>query len=127
MLQGADIIAYPAGGSIHELLPGWRTLVSARAIGNLVFMVACENLYGDGKDEGVGTIAGPEGVLANRKGRNCIQAELDFDCLAFLRGEDEKSNFLNDTLQFRHSAILRPELYAWLAAQNQNYVTLMAA
>jgi 5-aminopentanamidase len=35
-LQGADIIAYPAGGAINELLPGWRTLVYARAIENLV-------------------------------------------------------------------------------------------
>ena len=49
MLQGVDIIAYPAGGAINELLPGWRTLVYARAIENLVFTVACQNLYGKGR------------------------------------------------------------------------------
>jgi predicted amidohydrolase len=87
MLQGVDIIAYPAGGAINELLPGWRTLVYARAIENLVFTVACQNLYG--KEEGVGTVAGPEGVLAQAKGEGLIVADLDFDRLAFLRAEDE--------------------------------------
>lgn len=120
MLQGADIIAYPAGGSINELLPGWRTLVSARAIENLVFTVACQNLYGGGKEEGVGTIAGPEGVLAQSKEEGLILADLDFDRLAFLRAEDEKIEFPK-----RYATIpgvqrlLRPELYGWLAAHNQ--------
>ena len=81
MLQGVDVIAYPAGGAINELLPGWRTLVYARAIENLVFTVACQNLYG--KEEGVGTVAGPEGVLAQAKGEGLIVADLDFDRLAF--------------------------------------------
>jgi 5-aminopentanamidase len=118
MLQGADIIAYPAGGAINELLPGWRTLVYARAIENLVFTVACQNLYG--KEEGVGTIAGPEGVLAHSKGEGVLVADLDFDRLAFLRAEDEKIEFPK-----RYATIpgvqrlLRPELNAWLVAQNQ--------
>ena len=54
MLQGADIIAYPAGGAINELLPGWRTLVYARAIENLLFTVACQNLC-QGTQVGHGT------------------------------------------------------------------------
>jgi predicted amidohydrolase len=123
MLQGADIIAYPAGGSINELLPGWRTLVHARAIENLVFTVACQNLYGNGKEEGVGTIAGPEGVLAHSKGEGLVMADLDLERLAFLRAEDEKIEFPK-----RYATIpgvrrlLRPELYAWLVAQNQRMV-----
>jgi 5-aminopentanamidase len=120
MLQGADIIAYPAGGSINELLPGWRTLVSARAIENLVFTVACQNLYGEGKEEGVGTIAGPEGVLAQLKEAGLLVAELDFDRLAFLRAEDEKIEFPKRYATIPGVArLLRPELYAWLAAQSQ--------
>jgi predicted amidohydrolase len=113
MLQGADIIAYPAGGAINELLPGWRTLVYARAIENLVFTVACQNLYG--KEKGVGTIAGPEGVLAQRQDEGLIAADLDFDRLAFLRAEDEKVEFPK-----RYATIpgvqrwRRPELYAAL-------------
>jgi predicted amidohydrolase len=91
MLQGADLIVYPAGGAINELLPGWRTMVQARAIENLVYTAACQNLYGD--DEGVGTIAGPEGVLASSKQEGLIMADLDYDRLAFLRAEDEKIEF----------------------------------
>jgi predicted amidohydrolase len=117
MLQGVDIIAYPAGGVINELLPGWRTLVYARAIENLVFTVACQNLYGE--EEGVGTIAGPEGVLAQAKGERLIVADLDFDRLAFLRVEDEKIEFPK-----RYATIpgvqrwRRPELYAGLVAKD---------
>ena len=58
-LKSADLIVYPAGGEINELLPGWRTLVWARAIENLVYTSATQNLYGD--EEGVGTIGGPRG------------------------------------------------------------------
>ena len=117
MLQGVDIIAYPAGGAINELLPGWRTLVYARAIENLVFTVACQNLYGE--EEGVGTVAGPEGVLAQGKGEGLIVADLDFDRLAFLRAEDEKIEFPK-----RYATIpgvqrwRRPELYAGLIAKD---------
>jgi 5-aminopentanamidase len=118
MLQGVDIIAYPAGGAINELLPGWRTLVYARAIENLIFTVACQNLYGE--EEGVGTVAGPEGVLAQAKGEGLIVADLDFDRLAFLRAEDEKIEFPK-----RYATIpgvqrwRRPELYAELTANDR--------
>ena len=91
MLQGVASIAYPAGGAINELLPGWRTLIYARAIEGLVFTVACQNLYGE--EEGVATVASPEGVLAQAKGEGLIVADLDFDRLAFLRAEDEKIEF----------------------------------
>jgi 5-aminopentanamidase len=118
MMQNVDLIAYPAGGAINELLPGWRTLVYARAIENLVYTAACQNLYGN--DEGVGTIAGPEGILAQSKGEGLIVADLDYDRLAFLRAEDEKIEFPK-----RYCTIpglqrwRRPELYAELAAQAQ--------
>src|SRR5262249_10802338 len=46
-LDGADLILYPSGGAINELLPAWRTLVWARAIENLVFTAATQNLYTD--------------------------------------------------------------------------------
>lgn len=117
MLQGVDIIAYPAGGAINELLPGWRTLIYARAIENLVFTVACQNLYGE--EEGVATVASPEGVLAQAKGEGLIVADLDFDRLAFLRAEDEKIEFPK-----RYATIpgvqrwRRPELYTELVAKD---------
>ena len=117
MLQGVDIIAYPAGGAINELLPGWRTLIYARAIENLVFTVACQNLYGE--EEGVATVASPEGVLAQAKGEGLLVADLDFDRLAFLRAEDEKIEFPK-----RYATIpgvqrwRRPELYTELVAKD---------
>jgi predicted amidohydrolase len=112
-LQGADLIVYPAGGAINELLPGWRTLVWARAIENLVYTSATQNLYGD--DEGVGTIAGPEGVLASSPGEGMLVAELDLDRLMYLRTEDEHIVFpkpyatIPGLMRWR-----RPELYGSL-------------
>ncbi len=114
-IQGADIILYPAGGAINEFLPGWRTLVWARAIENIAFTAACQNLYGD--EEGVATIAAPEGVLAASTGEGLVIADLDFDRLAFLRREDERIEFpkrystIPGVLRWR-----RPELYGALGA-----------
>ena len=109
-LQGADIIVYPAGGAINELLPGWRTLVWARAIENLVFTAACQNLYGG--EEGVGTIASPEGILAADSREGLIVADLDFDRLRYLRETKESITFpkpystIPGVMAWR-----RPELY----------------
>ncbi len=119
MVQGADIIVYPAGGAINELLPGWRTLVWGRAIENLVFTAACQNLYGN--EEGVGIIAAPEAVLAQSPNEGLIVADLDFDRLAFLRAEDERIEFPK-----RYATIpglkrwRRPELYAALCAPDRS-------
>jgi predicted amidohydrolase len=113
-LQGADVILYPAGGAINELLPGWRTMVWARAIENLVFTAACQNLYGG--EAGVGTIAAPEGVLAAAADEGLIVADLDFDRLAYLRRTDEQIVFpkpyaaIPGLMRWR-----RPELFAALA------------
>jgi predicted amidohydrolase len=114
MLQNADIIVYPAGGAINELLQGWRTMVYARAIENLVYTVACQNLYGP--EEGVGIIAGPEGVLAEEKGAGLVAAELDLERLNFLRGQDEKIEFPKQYASIPGlQRWRRPELYADLA------------
>ena len=113
-LQGADIILYPAGGAINELLLSWRTLVWARAIENLVFTGACQNLYGD--EEGVGTIAAPEGVLASSSVEGLIVADLDFERLAYLRSTRESITFpkpystIPGVMEWR-----RPALFAGLS------------
>jgi predicted amidohydrolase len=113
-LQAADVILYPAGGAINELLEGWRTLVRARAIENLVYTVAVQNLYGSG-EEGVGTIAGPEAVLASRSDEGLLVVDLDLDRLAYLRAERERIVFpkpyatIPGVLAWR-----RPELYGSL-------------
>lgn len=111
---GRDRLMYPAGGAINELLPSWRTLVWARAIENLVFTGACQNLYGD--EEGVGTIAAPEGVLASSSGEGLIVADLDFERLAYLRSTRESITFpkpystIPGVMEWR-----RPALFAGLS------------
>ncbi len=118
-LDGADLILYPAGGAINELLPGWRTLVRARAIENLVYTAATQNLYGD--EEGVGTIAGPEAVLAESAGAGLLLADLDLDRLAYLRGRDERIEYpkpysaIPGVLRWR-----RPELYGRLVEPRES-------
>lgn len=88
-LQGADIIVYPAGGAIGDLCPPWRTMIWARAIENLVYTVAVQNLYGDDSDA-VGTIAAPEEILAQQPGEGLLIADLDLRRLDFLRSEEER-------------------------------------
>jgi predicted amidohydrolase len=88
-LQGADIIVYPAGGAIEELCPPWRTMIWARAIENLVYTVAVQNLYGNDTDA-VGMIAAPEEILAQQRDEGLLIADVDLERLDFLREEEEK-------------------------------------
>jgi predicted amidohydrolase len=116
-LRGADIILCPAGGAINELLASWRTIVWARAIENLVFTAAVQNLYAD-DEEGVGIIAAPEGVIAQSPGEGLLVADVDTERLAFLRDREERIEFpkpyatIPGVLRWR-----RPELYGALQAQ----------
>ena len=118
-LKGADIIAYPAGGAINELLPSWRTMVWARAIENLVFTVATQNIYFD-DEEGVATIAAPEEVLAESAQPGLVVADLDLDRLRFLRDEDERIEFPK---RYRTMPGIwrwrRPELYGPLVERTE--------
>jgi predicted amidohydrolase len=110
-LQDADLIVYPAGGAINELLPTWRTLLWARAIENLVYTSASQNLYAP-HEEGVGQIAAPEGVLATSRDAGLVVADLDMDRLEYLRSQDERIEFpkpysaIPGVMRWR-----RPEIY----------------
>lgn len=114
-VEGADLILYPAGGAINELMATWRTMLWARAIENLVYTAATQNLYGG--EEGVATIASPEGILAQSQEEGILVADLDLDRLQFLRSEDERIEFpkryrtIPGLLRWR-----RPELYGALLA-----------
>ena len=117
-LQGADLIIYPSGGAINELLPTWRTMVWARAIENHIYTTAIQNIYSD-DEEGVGTIASPESVVALATGAGMMVADIDTDRLAFLRDRDEHIEFPKPyrtppgLMRWR-----RPELYAALTAES---------
>jgi predicted amidohydrolase len=113
-VQGADVIVYPAGGAINELLQTWRTLLWARAIENLCFTVASQNLYAP-DEQGVGQIAAPERIVASSATEGLLVAELDLDRLEYLRGQDERIVFPKpyDTIP-GVTRWRRPELYAGL-------------
>jgi predicted amidohydrolase len=116
-LKGADLIVYPVGGAVNELLPSWRTILHARAIENLLYTAACQNLYADG-EHGVAQVASPERVIATKTDAGMLLADLDMERLEFLRREDEKVEFpkryetVPGLLRWR-----RPELYASLTRE----------
>lgn len=118
VLEGAEMVFYPSGGCINELMRTWKIMVQARAIENLIYTAACQNIYG--VEEGVGMICGPEGVLAEDSGEAVLVAEADLDRLRWLRDQDEriempkKYRVVPGTLRWR-----RPELYAGLASPAQ--------
>lgn len=114
-LQGADLIVYPAGGAINELVATWRTMVWARAIENLVYTAAVQNLY-EGGEEGVGLIAAPERIVEQSTAAGMLVADVDTDRLQFLRERDEHIEYpkpystIPGLMRWR-----RPDLYAALA------------
>jgi|TARA_B110000263_G_C15228381_1_gene473356 predicted amidohydrolase len=115
VLAGAKLIFYPSGGHINELMGTWKIMLQARAIENLIYTAACQNMYG--VEEGVGMICGPEGVLAEDGGEAVIIADLDMEHLQWLRDQDEKLEMpkkysvVPGTLRWR-----RPDLYGPLVA-----------
>lgn len=110
VLKGAEIIFYPSGALINELMPTWKVMVRARAIENLAYTAACQNIYG--VEDGVGIIAGPEGIIAENTNPCLMIADLDMDRMHWLRGQDEvvempkQYRVVPGTLKWR-----RPDIY----------------
>lgn len=86
-LKGADVVFYPVGGMLYELMDRWKIMVQARAVENHFYTVVCQNLYG--MEDGIATIASPEGILAQSFGEGLITASLNLDRLRWLREHDE--------------------------------------
>ncbi|MGQ0569635.1 MAG: carbon-nitrogen hydrolase family protein [Armatimonadota bacterium] len=109
-LKGAELVLMPAGALLNEMLPTWRTMVWARAIENLMYTAACQNIFG--VEEGVAMIAGPEEVLAQSGRPGVLIVDLDMDRIRWLRDQDEKIEMpkqyrvMPGTLRWR-----RPQLY----------------
>lgn len=116
-LKGAELILMPAGALLNEMLPPWRTMVWARAIENLMYTAACQNLFG--VEEGVAIIAGPEEVLAQSSAPGVLVADLDMDRIRWLRGQDEKIEMpkqyrvVPGTLRWHRPALYRKNYAAW--------------
>jgi predicted amidohydrolase len=107
-IQGAEICLMPVGWTIDDL--GWRdiwqTLVRARAIENIMFTAACQNLFdramlkhyvgrdipaGDsqGLNRGLAIIAGPEATLGVMPSAGLLTADLDLGRLRLMRRSQE--------------------------------------
>lgn len=86
-LKGAEIIVYPTGGKLYEVLETWKTVIWARAIENLAYVLCSVNLYG--KEKGMAMIAGPEEILAETDEEGVITADLDLDRIHWLRETEE--------------------------------------
>jgi predicted amidohydrolase len=118
-LQGATILVYPAGGAINELADSWRTMLRARAIENLAYTVASQNLY-EPEEQGIAQISSPEAILAEERGEGMVIADLDLDRLTYLRQTDERIEVpkpyrtIPGVLRWR-----RPELYRALVAEGE--------
>jgi predicted amidohydrolase len=116
-LRGADILVYPVGGMIYELAATWKTMIWARAIENLVYVAATQNIYGC--EDGIGMVAGPELVLAESTVPGMLLADLDLDRLEELRALDQR---LDLPMPYRVIPGLvrwrRPELYGELVEQS---------
>jgi predicted amidohydrolase len=121
-LKGADILFYPIGGLIYELTDTWKTMIWARAIENLVYVAATQNLYGC--EEGIGTIAGPEQIVAQSKRPGMLLATLDLERLQELRDLDQRLDLpmpyrvIPGLLRWR-----RPELYGELSRATSGVAT----
>jgi predicted amidohydrolase len=85
-LKGADMIFLPSGGLFWTWAKGWKNLIWARAIENLVYTAACGHIFG--VEEGIATIAGPEEILAESTKEGVITAEIDLERTAWLRNID---------------------------------------
>jgi predicted amidohydrolase len=116
-LKGAELLLAPAGALLNELLPTWRAMVWARAIENLMYTAACQNIYG--VEEGVAVIAGPEGVLAESTQPGVLVADLDIDRIRWLRGQDERIEMpkqyrvVPGTLRWPRADLFRKNLASW--------------
>ena|SRR2546425_3621345 len=116
-LQGAEIVLMPAGALLNELIPTWRTLIWARAIENLMYTAACQNLFG--VEEGVGIIAGPEEILATAGRPGILIADLDLARIRWLREQDEKIEMpkryrvVPGTLRWHRADLYRKTLPGW--------------
>jgi len=138
-LKGAEICLFPVGWTIDDL--GWRdiwqTLVRARAIENIMFTAACQNLFdrtmlrhytgrdipagdSEGLNRGLAIIAGPESVLGVMPNAGLLTADLDLARLRLMRRSQEFPDGLTLPPPFGSvpgvHILRRPELTAPLLA-----------
>jgi predicted amidohydrolase len=112
-LRGAEIIFMPAGIDKRHAWATWRTLIWARAIENLAFVVTSQNLFSH-DERGLAMIAGPDQVLFESTVAGMTVVDVDLAHVRLLRSSRDsveasrtfaaKAGVLSDQWQ-------RPELY----------------
>lgn len=118
-LQGVEILVAPVGGLVYELSATFRCIHWARAIENLCYVVTSQHIYG--MEDGIGMIAGPEAILAERRDAGLIIADCDLDRIRWLRNQRQSLTLpkpykvVPGLLRYR-----RPELYGKIAEPQED-------
>lgn len=116
-LKGAEIVFFPAGALINELMPTWKAMVWARAIENLMYTAASQNLFG--VEDGIGMICSPEAIVAEDRGEAVLVAEADLDRVRWLRETEQKVEMpkqykvVPGLLRWRRPSMYRESLADW--------------
>lgn len=116
-LQGAEMIFLPSGGLIGELWPTWKALIWARAIENLAYTGTCQHIFG--VEDGIAMVAGPEGVLGERKEAGVLTVGIDLSRTRWLREQQEEIAFpkqykvVPGTLDWRRPDLYRKSYQKW--------------
>jgi predicted amidohydrolase len=114
-IDSVDIILNPACTAGPDRVSAWHSVVTTRAIENLCYVIACQQLRRSG--DGIGAIAGPSGPISYSQGWGVTFAELDVDMVRQLHfNVDEEAarnrrDVFGGALHYR-----RPELFSELAA-----------
>lgn len=116
MLGGAEIIVNPTCcENGPPTWPTWRNVVETRALENLCYVAACQELRRPGT--GLGIIAGPRGVIETAEGLGLRTADLDLTLVRELRagddGNPESNGRMSKKLKLFAGGVYyrRPELY----------------
>jgi predicted amidohydrolase len=88
-LRGAELIFMPAGTDKRRLWATWRTLIWARAIENLAWVVTTQNLFHRG-ERGLAMIASPEEIVWESTEAGMSVVDVDLERVRFLRASRDE-------------------------------------
>jgi predicted amidohydrolase len=112
-LRGAELIFMPAGKDKRTLWATWRTLIWARAIENLAFVVTTQNLFTH-EDRGLAMLAGPEQILFESTIAGVTVVNVSLDRIRYLRATRDEIGS-SDRCAVKQGLLgpqwQRPELY----------------
>jgi predicted amidohydrolase len=112
-LRGAELIFMPAGKDKKRLWATWRTLLWARSIENLAFVVSTQNLFSHA-ERGLAMVASPEEILFESTAAGMAVIDVSLDRVRYLRATRDEIGS-SDTCAVKQGLLgpqwQRPELY----------------